>query len=85
MNECSEERTKKVTMTVRETAKLLGCSPQCVRAGIEQGAFKFGTVVQMKEKVFIIYRSEVEKLIGKGEKLGGESCKENEVTAEGAD
>ena len=57
------------TMTVRETAKLLGVSPQCVRVGLQSGAFKFGTVVQMKEKVYIIYRSAVEELIrGKEEK-----------------
>lgn len=68
-NKCSEERTKKVTMTVAETAKLLGVSPQCVRVGLQSGAFKFGTVVQMKEKVYIIYRSAVEELIrGKHEK-----------------
>lgn len=65
-NKCSEERTKKVTMTVDETAKLLGVSPQCIRVGLERGAFPFGTVVQMKRKVYVIYRSEVEKLTGKG-------------------
>lgn len=65
-NKCSEERTKKVTMTVAETAKLLGVSPQCIRVGLERGAFKFGTVVQMKRKVYVIYRSEVEALTGKG-------------------
>ena len=63
MNECSERKT---TMTVAETAKLLGVSPQCIRVGLERGAFTFGTVVQMKRKVYVIYRSEVEKLTGKG-------------------
>ena len=57
---------KSVTMTVQETARLLGVSPQCVRIGLERGAFSFGTVVQMKRKVYIIWRSAVEELTGKG-------------------
>ena len=66
MNECSE---KTATMTVQETAKLLGVSPQCVRVGLESGAFRFGTVVRMKRKVYVIYRSAVEELIrGKEDK-----------------
>jgi len=70
-NKCSEERTKKVTMTVDETAKLLGVSPQCIRVGLERGAFQFGTVIQMRRKVYIIWRSEVERLTGKGRTNGG--------------
>jgi len=63
MNTSSE---KTATMTVQETAKLLGVSPQCVRVGLESGAFTFGTVVRMKRKVYIIYRPAVEELTGKG-------------------
>ena len=58
-------------MTVAETARLFGVSPQCIRVGLENGAFTFGTVVQMKRKVYIIWRSEVERLTGKGRKNGG--------------
>ena len=71
---------QKMTMTVAETAKLLGVSPQCVRVGLESGAFKFGTVVQMKRKVYVIYRSEVEALTGKGRRNG-----RSETLAEGDD
>jgi len=69
MNECSEKMTKvsSPTMTVQETARLLGVSPQCVRVGLESGAFQFGTVVKMKRNVYVIYRQAVEELIGKGE------------------
>ena len=69
MNECSEKMTKvsPPTMTVQETARLLGVSPQCVRVGLESGAFHFGTVVKMKRKVYVIYRQAVEELIKKGE------------------
>lgn len=67
-NKRSEEMDKKITMSVEETAKLLGVSPQCIRVGLESGAFKFGTVVKMKRKVYVIYRSEVEALTGKGRK-----------------
>ena len=74
-------------MTVQETAKLLGVSPQCVRVGLESGAFRFGTVVKMKRKVYVIYRSEVEKLTGKGRRNGSETegSGVHQVTAEGAD
>ena len=58
-------------MTVAETATLFGVSPQCIRVGLENGAFTFGTVVRMKRKVYIIWRSEVERLTGKGRTNGG--------------
>lgn len=79
------ERT--ITMTVQETAKLLGVSPQCVRVGLESGAFQFGTVVKMKRKVYVIYRSEVEKLTGKRRENGSETegRGSQETSAEGAD
>ena len=53
-------------MTVKETARLLGVSPQCVRVGLESGALRIGAVVTMKRNVYIIYRSAVEALVGKG-------------------
>lgn len=64
---CKKIMNDRVTMTVSETAKLLGVSPQCVRVGLESGAFKFGTVVRMKRNVYVIYRSAVEQLIGRKE------------------
>jgi hypothetical protein len=66
----SEEMDKKqtATMTVEEASKILGISPQAVRVGIEQGVFPWGVVVHMKRNVYIIYRSQLEALTGKGRK-----------------
>lgn len=55
---------KNGTMTVAEAAGHLGVSAQCVRIGMERGAFKFGAVVQMKEKVYVIYREKFEQETG---------------------
>lgn len=52
------------TMTVREAADLLGVSAQCVRIGIQRGAFNFGTVVPMKSKVYVIFREKFEQETG---------------------
>lgn len=57
---------EKLTMTVQEAADLLHIAPQTLRIGIEQGAFPWGTVVRGKRKVYIIYRSKLEELTGKG-------------------
>jgi len=63
MNKSSE---KTATMSVQEVAELLHLAPQTVRLGIEQGAFPWGTVIRGKRKVYVIYRSAVEELTGKG-------------------
>lgn len=55
---------KNGTMTVAEAAELLGVSAQCVRIGMERGAFKFGTVVPMKSKVYVIFREKFEQETG---------------------
>ena len=55
---------KNGTMTVAEAAGHLGVSAQCVRIGMERGAFKFGAVVQMKQKVYIIFREKFEAETG---------------------
>ena len=52
------------TMTVKEAAAVLGISPDAVRAGLETGAFRFGTVIPMKKKVFVIYRKRFETETG---------------------
>lgn len=54
----------KSRMSVAEAAHLLGVSPQCVRIGMQRGAFKFGAVVQMKEKVYVIFRDKFEQETG---------------------
>ncbi len=55
---------KEATMTVKEAAAVLGISPDAVRAGLETGAFRFGTVIPMKEKVYIIFREKFEEETG---------------------
>ena len=62
---------KKATMTVQEASEVLGIDPKTLRFGLQSGVFTFGTVVQMKRKVYIIWRSEVERLTGKGRTNGG--------------
>lgn len=52
------------TMSVAEASRLLGVSKQAVRVGIERGIFRFGVVVPMARKVFIIYRSAFEAETG---------------------
>ena len=64
------------TMTVREASEMLGIGERAIRAGIDQGAFPWGTVVRMKRKVYIIYRSQVEELTGKGKTNGGDNNQE---------
>lgn len=54
----------KTRMSVAEAAHLLGVSEQCVRIGLQRGAFSFGRVVQMKEKVYIIFREKFEEETG---------------------
>ena len=51
-------------MTVKEAAAVLGISPDAVRAGLETGAFRFGTVIPMKKKVYLIYRQRFETETG---------------------
>ena len=74
---------EKVTMTVKETARLLGVSPQCVRVGLESGALPIGAVVKMKRNVYIIYRSAVETLVGEGGMDERNGTRSEEALAEG--
>lgn len=60
---------KRETMTVKETAELLGCSPQAVREHIRQGIWKFGEVIPAsrtgkKCDRFMIYTRKLYKHIG---------------------
>lgn len=57
------------TMTVKETAERLGCSPQAVREHIRRGIWKFGEVIPAsrtgkKCDRFIIYRRKFNKHVG---------------------
>lgn len=75
---------EKATMTVREVSALLGISPDSVRCGIDTGALPIGVVIPMKRKVYVIYRSAVEALTGKGRTDGrAEETGEGEVATEG--
>lgn len=55
---------KNGTMSVAEAAERLGVSAQCVRVGLDRGIFKFGQVVPMKRKVYLVYREKFEELTG---------------------
>ena len=37
-------------MTIKEAAKLLGMSPQCLRMGLIQGVFDFGVAIKTSER-----------------------------------
>lgn len=53
-------------MTVQEASALLGLAQQTVRIGMQQGAFRFGTVVKGKRGIhrYVIYRKKFEEETG---------------------
>ena len=55
---------RNATMTVEETAKLLGLHPQTLRYAIERGQIKWATCIRAKRKRFIIFRERFETETG---------------------
>ena len=55
-------------MTVKDVAKMIGCSELTVRVGLQQGVFPFGTAFKTKESnksyVYVIYAEKVREYIG---------------------
>lgn len=52
------------TMTVQETAALLGLHPQTLRKAIDRGAFPWATCIKAKRKIYVIYRHQFEQITG---------------------
>lgn len=64
---------RNTTMTVLETAALLGMDPQTLRIAIENGQIPWATCIRAGRKRFIIYRERFEEETGirtKGESNG---------------
>lgn len=55
---------RNTTMTVLETAALLGMDPQTLRIAIEKGQISWATCIRAGRKRFIIYRERFEKETG---------------------
>lgn len=52
-------------VTIQEAAKMLGMPEQCLRVGLQQGRFDFGTAVKQSERyTYYIHRNRLEKYIG---------------------
>ena len=55
-------------MTVKEVAKMIGCSELTIRIGLQLGAFPFGTAFKTnpnnKSYVYVIYDEKVREYIG---------------------
>lgn len=51
----TESKTKKIT--VLEAAKLMGCDPQFVRIGLQQGILPIGSAVKVGQKQYSYYIS----------------------------
>lgn len=51
----------KPTMSVREAARIIGCSEQTIRVGIQQGVFPWGQAIKSSSKyTYVINRKEFE-------------------------
>lgn len=55
VKDLTESKTKKIT--VLEAAKLMGCDPQFVRIGLQQGVLPIGTAVKVGQKQYSYYIS----------------------------
>lgn len=56
---------EKQTLTIAETAKILGIAPQAVRIGLTKKIWDFGEVVSFgKRKRYLIYKQKLETHIG---------------------
>lgn len=52
----------KQTMTVRESAKIIGVSPQTIRVGLQQGVFHWGQAIKSSTKhTYVINREKIIK------------------------
>ena len=52
------------TMTVQETAKLLGMRPQSLRIAIDNGEISWAQSINLKRKRYLIYRKRFETETG---------------------
>ena len=52
------------TVTVLEAAAVLGCSPQFVRMGMQQGVLKIGTAVKLKGWAYNIQQDKLSEAVG---------------------
>lgn len=53
------------TMTIKETAEVLGKTEQFVRMGLQQNILPFGSAVNMgKEYSYVIYKKKLEEYVG---------------------
>lgn len=51
-------------ITVNEVAERLGCSPQCVRIGLQRGLLPFGSAIKTSSRyTYIIYEKKLEEYI----------------------
>ena len=51
-------------ITVNDVADALGCSPQSVRVGLQQGILPFGTAVKTSSKyTYILYPNKVKEYL----------------------
>jgi len=51
-------------ISIEETAKILGKSPQTIRIGLQRGLFPFGTAVKTSSKhTYIIYKKKLEEFV----------------------
>ena len=54
-------------ISVKEASEILGCSELTIRAGIQEGTLPIGRITNLhgKRKNYLIYRTLVNKIIGK--------------------
>ena len=52
-------------ISVKEAAKLMGCSQQFIRIGLQRGILPIGYAVKMRQWVYYVSRPMLEAFIGK--------------------
>lgn len=51
-------------VSIEETARMLGKSPQTIRLGLQRGLFPFGTAVKTSSKyTYVIYEKKLKEFI----------------------
>ena len=58
-------------VTIQEAAKLLNMTEQCLRVGLQQDKFEFGTAIKMSNRyTYYINRTKLDKYLGGNDETG---------------